>query len=259
MKNRKMRNPNFPDSVRRGKTLTLDSRRYDEATAEGVAALETRTRTKRWVAFKEMTPREFYTDFLKGAEGLDLSPDQRLDLAVFLAEGGVGDMALMELERARGADASVDAAVARWVEAESYAWADWSGDTGLAVLLDEYDALRERGTKMNELDNRRRAIAQKVQALLDSEAFHSTDYYMFHFSGKGLENRTPGRLFPADVRNAVVNSLGVEGFDSAALLPKEEPGGNKNGGRDDNGNGTNGDDDSKSSSTGKSDTKSEDD
>ena len=233
VRSREIRDPDFPDFVKKGASVSLDARQafLDRATPEGVPVIRGAARQTDFVEFRAMTPRELYEDFLRAeelrkkqpSESLPFSGEEHMDLAVFLAEAGCGDFAWLELSAATtGANASTaDKALLAWVNDESILYYEiHDRQEGPVGLLDAYRRRKEEGARPAELDALRRVIEEKIRALEEREGFYRTDYFILvRHSLWTQDDPVPERLFPAAVTDGVLRTLGVEG---GPVLPDED-------------------------------------
>ena len=217
IKDKKIENPDFPDTLEKGSQIILDATRRQDTTAEGVWTIRPTTRQKAFVEFREMTPQEFYETFLKRApDGIGFSAEDRMDLAVFLAEAGCGDSAWEQLSMAMKAQPPSPSAnpgqpVYDWVVAESTAWQEYYGQGGIKSLYDAYVDLRKQGMRAAELERRRVEIERRAKEFRTVERIYTTDFFILHHSLFGAEGEVPDRLVPREQWMEVVRSLGVPG------------------------------------------------
>jgi hypothetical protein len=203
-----------------------------------------------FLELREMTPREFYREFLKEGTDVPLTAEDHLDLAVFLAEAGCGDHALLELAAAQAVKAppSLDEPLKKWIEEESFTWSEVHGPAGIVPLLEEYRQRRLGGARPADVEILRKNLEDRVRELYRSERFNRTDYGILHHSVLGPDGPVPERLLPASVIEELLRTLGVPG--GPALAPEEKPGAppeekpgdvpRENGATDGTGGGTNG-------------------
>ena len=220
VKSKALADPDFPESVTNRATMLLDGNKRGDATAEGVWVLRVASGSRQsvFIQFREMTPVELYTDFLKKGQGLPLAPADHVDLAVFLAEAGAGDLAWIELSAAGSALPS-DSPLRRWIEGEATMHTNYHGQGGVMDLLAEYVRKREGNARQAEIELRRKAVEEAVRRLEAEERFFTTDYFVLHHSIQGPDGAVPERMLPVSLVNDVVRTLGVAG----AVLPEEPP------------------------------------
>ena len=220
VKSNAIKSADFPDSVSKRTTMLLDSNKRGEATADGVWVLRVSgpTRQSAFIQFREMTPVELFTDFLGKGQGLPLTAADHVDLAVFLAEAGAGDLAWGELSLS-GTALPADSPLHRWIEGEATMHTNYHGPGGVMTLLAEYEHKREANARQAEIDLRRKAVEDAIHRLEAEERFYTTDYFVLHHSMQGADGVVPERMLPAALVNEVVRTLGVPG----AVLPEEPP------------------------------------
>jgi serine/threonine-protein kinase len=215
VKAREIKDPDFPEAVRKGTDVILDANRVAEATPEGVWGLRVSTRQKVFLEFREMTPQELYEQFLKKGAGIPFSVEDRLDLAVFLAEAGLGDLAYAESEKAAG----TDKATRDWVQEEYQAHWELHQQDGPLALWNQYLTAQKQGMKGSQLEQMRVALKTKIEAVLAKPSFFKSDYFLLHNSLAGPDGQVPDRLFPPEVTNPLLENLGTSG---GLTIPKEE-------------------------------------
>ncbi len=227
--------PQFPDSVRNGTDVLLDTNLLDKATPDGVPVwrVSGSGRQRGFLEFSEMTPREFHEFFLRrGGDAIAFSATERLDLAVFLAEAGEGELAWGELAKAQvdAGAAGVEPAVKAWVESESTACLEVTGPGGILAARRDYEKSREEGSfRPAEIEGTRRALENRIHEYLTADRTLRTDYLLLRgYSLRGPEGAVPLRLFPAAVTDEVIRTLGT-GTEVAAppddpdtVMPKDE-------------------------------------
>jgi len=224
VKARELKDPSFPESVRRRTNVLIDGNRRADTTPEGLWVLRVGGggNQKAFLEFREMTPFELYAVFLNRGEGLGLTPAQHLDLAVFLAEAGQGYFENAQGQPGHHAWAelalagTVETALKEWVEREATIDIEWHAQ--VVAPLRDYEKKRASGAGTGVVDRARKAVEDRIRALLAEERFYRTDTYILHHSEDGAEGAIPDRLFPAAVTDEVIRTLGVPG----AVLPVEE-------------------------------------
>jgi len=207
VKAREIKNPAFPEAVRKGADVILDSNRVAEATPEGVWGLRVSTRQKVFLEFREMTPQELYELFLKKGADIPFTAEDRLDLAVLLAEAGLCDLAYAESEKAAGTDKATRA----WVEEEHHAHWELHQQDGPLAVWSHYLNAQKMGMKKDQLEQMRSILKAKIEAVLVKPSFFKSDYFLLHHSLAGPDGQVPDRLFPKEVTDPLLENLGTTG------------------------------------------------
>ncbi|MCK6479173.1 MAG: protein kinase [Planctomycetes bacterium] len=228
VRSRELKDPEFPEFVRRGVPMTLDATAVDRATPEGVAAIRvisTSNRQKVWVDFRQMTPREIYGDkparegeaprfkgFLNRMEGISCTAEERLALAVFLAEAGEGDVAWDEYSAASTADPApaVDPALRKWIEDECSLYFLFVGESGPREAWRQYQEARSSGMDRRQLEEVRKALERKFAEFMGEERVYTSDIaFLLGWCLAGPDGPVPPRLLPLAVEEEVVRTLGT--------------------------------------------------
>ncbi len=221
VRDKKIDNTEFPDTVEKGSQVILDSNRRADATADGVWTIRTSTRQKGFVEYREMTPRELYEKFLKKGEGIGFTPEDHLDLAVFLAEAACGEIAYVEFSNGTAPqDPSKLDPLRQWVMDESTASMEYYGQGGICAAFNMYADLRRQGTaRPAELERQRANLELKIREFRNRETIYATDFFLLHHSQFGPDGEVPERVLPAKDMQEVLRTLGAEGGD----LPPPDP------------------------------------
>jgi len=231
VRGKEIKDPDFPDAVRKRTTVDLDATKRDKATTEGVFVVRGSSQAKEWVEFRAFTPREFFDLFLKKGDNIQFTSEDHLDLACFLMEAGLGDVAVLEKNVAiMGANpVAIDPALEAWFKAEIASYFNWNGPGGVVPLFERYRRDRLAGAKKEVLEGMRREIEEKIKELLNTEAYWITDFSILNLSQGGPEGPHPDRVLPAAVVEEFLLTLGVEGGKRLppASLPPSNGGGVK--------------------------------
>ena len=217
------RDPGFPDSVTKRATAVLD--RSKPATSEGVPILRQGVgREFRFMEFREMTPREYYVDFLREGRDLKFSGEDHLDLAVFLAEAGLGLLSVNEHSAASIAQppGAYTPELKDWIEGEITAYSAYAGPGGVVDAWKRYAASRADGASLGVQEGHRKSVENLLLDFI--RRYYATDFYVLNASLQGPESPVPPLLYPDERRREIVDTLGVPG---AKPLPRaaDPPGG----------------------------------
>jgi serine/threonine protein kinase len=219
VKAKRLKDPGFPDAIRRGSAVILDGTALDQVSAAGVPTLRVTGRQKAFVAFKEMTPEEFHRDFLRypdmveKKEALPYAPEDLLDLAVFLTEAGLGLDGYMVFATVATGPVSekLDPAVRKWIQDECTLFTEIHGQGGPVSVFERYRRERGDGARPAELERLRAAIEAQIHDLVLQDRYYTSDFSVLDGSHLGVDGPVPPRLLKPAVEEAVLRSLGTTG------------------------------------------------
>jgi hypothetical protein len=179
-------------------------------TTEGVAILRGSARTKGWMEFRELTPAEFYVDFLKrGVAELALDAESNLDLATLLAEAGEGQLAVEQFGPATLAMPDLKTrhpALVAWLEQEINAFSDY---TSVLQRWEQYTKSRSDGATPTVLESLRVQIDAAARAFGERESTRTSDYFLLHHLADA--DGAPLVAYPASWKEQVLAPYGTLG------------------------------------------------
>ncbi len=213
VRSREIRDPDFPESVRKRANVDLDANKRDKATAEGVHVVRGQGRELLFVEFRAFTPRELFELFLKKGDNVPFSAEDHLDLACFLLEAGCGDHANLEWNVATVGTNPVprDPVLADWFRWEYITYFDINGAGGPVALFDRYRAAKAGGASNEANEKARQEIEEKIREIQSKESYWITDYAILNLSQGGPEGPHPEKVLPSAVVEEFIQTLGVPG------------------------------------------------